>query len=45
VKIHSLGKLTDGESVLIKAAIPELSTNIKTGVTYVAEAYEKNPKL
>jgi len=45
VKIHSLGKLTDGESALIKAAIPELSTNIKTGVTYVAEAYEKNPKL
>ncbi|KAJ7153537.1 NAD-malate dehydrogenase [Mycena crocata] len=48
VKIHSLGKITEQESTLVKAAIPELATNIKTGVTYVAEKYEaeeKNPKL
>ncbi|KAJ7079954.1 NAD-malate dehydrogenase [Mycena belliarum] len=48
VKIHSLGKITEGESLLVKAAVPELQTNIKTGVTYVLEKYEaeeKNPKL
>ncbi|KAF7320863.1 malate dehydrogenase [Mycena chlorophos] len=48
VKIHSLGKLTAQEQELVKAAIPELQTNIKTGVTFVAEKYEaeeKNPKL
>ncbi|KAF8889080.1 malate dehydrogenase [Infundibulicybe gibba] len=28
VKIHSLGKLTDAEQALVKAAIPELATNI-----------------
>jgi len=48
LKIHPLGKITEQETVLVKAAIPELQTNIKTGVTYVLEKYEaeeKNPKL
>jgi len=49
VKIHPLGKITEAEVVLVKAAVPELQTNIKTGVTYVQEKYaaeeEKNPKL
>ncbi|KAJ7146071.1 NAD-malate dehydrogenase [Mycena epipterygia] len=48
VKIHTLGKITEQETVLVKAAVPELATNIKTGVTYVLEKYEaeeKNPKL
>jgi len=41
VKIHPLGKMTEKEQALIKAAIPELETNIKTGINYVAEAYKK----
>ncbi|KAG5646189.1 hypothetical protein DXG03_004243 [Asterophora parasitica] len=41
VKIHPLGTITDAEKALVKAAIPELETNIKTGITYVAEAYKK----
>ncbi|KAJ7938326.1 NAD-malate dehydrogenase [Mycena leptocephala] len=48
VKIHPLGKITEAEAVLVKAAVPELLTNIKTGVTYCQEKYEaeeKNPKL
>ncbi|KAJ7756202.1 NAD-malate dehydrogenase [Mycena metata] len=48
VKIHPLGRLTEGEAALVKAAVPELTTNIKTGTTYVLEKYEaeeKNPKL
>jgi len=46
VKIHPLGKITEQEAVLVKAAVPELQTNIKTGVTYVLEKYEaENPKL
>ncbi|KAJ7452145.1 NAD-malate dehydrogenase [Mycena galericulata] len=48
VKIHSLGTITEQEATLVKAAVPELATNIKTGVTYVLEKYEaeeKNPKL
>ncbi|KAJ7779525.1 NAD-malate dehydrogenase [Mycena olivaceomarginata] len=47
VKIHPLGKITPGETELVKAAVPELLMNIKTGTTYVLEKYEeeKNPKL
>ncbi|KAJ7270907.1 NAD-malate dehydrogenase [Mycena rebaudengoi] len=48
VKIHPLGKITEQEATLVKAAVPELTTNIKTGVTYCLEKYEaeeKNPKL
>ncbi|KAJ7456879.1 NAD-malate dehydrogenase [Mycena latifolia] len=47
VKIHPLGKITPQEAELVKAAVPELQTNIKTGVTYVLNKYEeeKNPKL
>ncbi|KAJ6630133.1 NAD-malate dehydrogenase [Mycena sp. CBHHK59/15] len=48
VKIHPLGTITPQETELVKAAIPELAINIKTGVTYVLEKYEaeeKNPKL
>ncbi|KAF5376071.1 hypothetical protein D9615_007719 [Tricholomella constricta] len=41
VKIHPLGTITDAEKALVKAAIPELETNIKTGTNYVAEAYKK----
>ena len=29
MKIHSLGKLTEGEQTLIKAAVPELDANIQ----------------
>jgi len=36
VAIKSLGKLTEYESQLIKAAIPELKTNIDTGVAFIA---------
>ncbi|KAH9857766.1 malate dehydrogenase [Lenzites betulinus] len=35
VKIHGLGKITEGESSLIKAAIPELATNIEKGVSFI----------
>lgn len=30
MKIHPLGKITPGETELVKAAVPELLTNIKT---------------
>jgi len=40
VKVFSLGKTTEAEQGLIKAAIPELLINIKTGVDFVAEAYK-----
>ncbi|KAG6876887.1 hypothetical protein C0992_011451 [Termitomyces sp. T32_za158] len=40
-KISPLGKITEREQALVKAAIPELLTNIKTGTTFVAEAYKK----
>jgi malate dehydrogenase len=41
VKVFSLGKITEAEQGLVKAAIPELSKNIETGVEFVAEAYKK----
>jgi len=46
-KIHTLGKITPAETELVKAAIPELKTNIDTGVKWCGEKYaeEKNPKL
>ncbi|KAJ2932007.1 hypothetical protein H1R20_g5086, partial [Candolleomyces eurysporus] len=37
-KINPLGTVTEAESALIKAAIPELVKNIDTGVNFVAEA-------
>jgi len=37
VKILPIGQLTDDEVALVKAAIPELVKNIKTGVEYVKE--------
>ncbi|RXW20136.1 hypothetical protein EST38_g5710 [Candolleomyces aberdarensis] len=37
-KINPLGTITDAESALIKAAIPELAKNIDTGVNFIAEA-------
>jgi malate dehydrogenase len=40
VKIHPLGNITEAEQTLVKAALPELSKNIQTGVTFVAEAYK-----
>jgi len=40
VKIHPLGQITDAEKALVKAAIPELVTNIETGTKYVADKYE-----
>lgn len=40
-KILGLGKVTDAEQVLIKAAIPELVTNIQKGVSFIVEP----PKL
>ncbi|KAF7420856.1 hypothetical protein PC9H_011374 [Pleurotus ostreatus] len=39
-KINTLGSLTDAETALVKAAIPELATNIQTGVSFIA-----SPKL
>ncbi|KAF9472046.1 NAD-malate dehydrogenase [Pholiota conissans] len=45
-KIHPLGKITEAETTLIKAALPELVKNIQTGVTFVAEAYKtEEPRL
>lgn len=45
-KIIPLGKITEDEQKLIKVAIPELSTNIDKGVTFVADAYKaEEPKL
>ncbi|KAG6836495.1 hypothetical protein H0H93_007524 [Arthromyces matolae] len=41
VKISPLGTITEKEKALVKAAIPELVTNISTGSTFVAEAYKK----
>jgi len=40
-KIAPLGKLTDAEKALIKEAIPELTTNITTGSTFVLDIYKK----
>ncbi|KAF7759608.1 hypothetical protein Agabi119p4_11303 [Agaricus bisporus var. burnettii] len=37
-KINPLGKITDAERNLVKAAIPELEKNISSGVTFVVEA-------
>ena len=34
-KIHSLGKLTDGEKALVDAAVPELVVNIEKGVSFI----------
>ncbi|PPQ98687.1 hypothetical protein CVT24_003314 [Panaeolus cyanescens] len=39
-KLHPLGKLTEGEQALVKAAIPELVKNIETGVKFVADSYK-----
>ncbi|KAG6815841.1 hypothetical protein H0H87_010874 [Tephrocybe sp. NHM501043] len=44
VKISPLGKITDAEKALVKAAIPELEKNITTGTTFVADAYKKEDK-
>jgi len=38
VKINSLGKLTEYEQGLIAAALPELATNIETGVNFITSA-------
>ncbi|RDX45449.1 malate dehydrogenase [Lentinus brumalis] len=35
VSIKSLGKITDAETALVKAAIPELKTNVEKGVSFV----------
>jgi len=35
LKINSLGKLTPEEEKLIEAAVPQLATNIETGVTFI----------
>jgi malate dehydrogenase len=46
VKVFPLGKISEPEQGLIKAAIPELSKNIKTGVDFVADAYKnEEPRL
>ncbi|KIJ60946.1 hypothetical protein HYDPIDRAFT_31819 [Hydnomerulius pinastri MD-312] len=34
-KINGLGKITPAETVLVKAALPDLATNIEKGVTFV----------
>jgi len=47
-KILPIGSTTDAEKALIKAAIPELTTNIETGVTFAINAFkaeEENPRL
>ncbi|RDB23397.1 Malate dehydrogenase, cytoplasmic [Hypsizygus marmoreus] len=41
VKINPLGSLTDAEKALVKAAIPELATNIQKGSNYVIDIYKK----
>jgi len=41
VKIHSLGKVTEAEKTLLKAAIPELETNIEKGTNFVQETAAK----
>ncbi|GBE83519.1 malate dehydrogenase [Sparassis latifolia] len=38
VKINGLGKLSDYEKGLIAAALPELETNIDTGVSFISPA-------
>ncbi|KAI0371818.1 malate dehydrogenase [Pilatotrama ljubarskyi] len=35
VKINTLGKVSDHEANLIKAAVPELATNIEKGVSFI----------
>jgi len=40
VKIHPLGKITDAEQALVKAALPELASNIDKGVAFI-----DSPKL
>ncbi|CAK5275398.1 unnamed protein product [Mycena citricolor] len=40
-KIIPLGKITDAEVKLVTAAIPELQTNITTGVEFVATKFPK----
>jgi len=40
VKINSIGKVTEAEQELIKAALPELAVNIETGINFI-----KAPKL
>jgi len=40
VKINALGRITEAEQELIKAALPELSTNIDKGVAFI-----DSPKL
>jgi len=46
IKVFPLGKITEAEEGLIKAALPELWTNIQTGVNFVAEAYKnEEPRL
>ncbi|KAJ7619321.1 NAD-malate dehydrogenase [Roridomyces roridus] len=47
LKINPLGKITEQEAALVKAAVPELATNIETGTKFVLQKYEeeKNPKL
>ncbi|KAI0362787.1 malate dehydrogenase [Trametes cingulata] len=35
VKINTLGKISDHEANLIKAAVPELATNIEKGVSFI----------
>jgi len=36
-QIHPIGKVTEAESALLKAAIPELLTNIEKGVGFIKE--------
>jgi len=40
MKINSIGKVTEAEQELIKAALPELAVNIETGINFI-----KAPKL
>ena len=35
-KILPLGKITEAEQELVKAALPELETNIATGVGFIS---------
>ncbi|KAJ2914889.1 hypothetical protein MD484_g5517, partial [Candolleomyces efflorescens] len=45
-KITPLGAITEAESALVKAAIPELAKNIDAGVNFVADAYKSDePRL
>ncbi|KAI0822664.1 malate dehydrogenase [Trametes gibbosa] len=38
VKINGLGKITEHETNLIKAAVPELATNIEKGVSFIGSS-------